>query len=51
VARRHDHGGALLTYEGHGSVTRSPCMEDTVDTYLTDLLVPPAGTTCPAVPS
>ncbi|WP_372443648.1 hypothetical protein [Streptomyces adelaidensis] len=26
-------------------------MEDAVDSYLTDLAVPPRGTSCPAVPS
>ncbi|CAL9322992.1 hypothetical protein SUDANB180_00988 [Streptomyces sp. enrichment culture] len=43
----------LLTYEGHGhgSVTNGPCMENTVDSYLTDLTVPPRHTHCPAVPS
>ncbi|MEU0688125.1 alpha/beta hydrolase [Streptomyces uncialis] len=52
VARQLGRGGALLTYEGHGhgSVTRGPCMRDTVDRYLTDLVVPPRGTRCPAVP-
>lgn len=51
VARQLGRGGVLLTYEGHGhgSVTRGPCMEDAVDGYLTDLAVPPRGTSCPAV--
>ncbi|MER7195809.1 alpha/beta hydrolase [Streptomyces flaveolus] len=53
VARQLGRSGRLLTYEGggHGSVTSGPCMEDAVDNYLTDLLVPPKGTRCPAVPS
>ncbi|MFJ9107037.1 alpha/beta hydrolase [Streptomyces sp. NPDC102283] len=50
VARQLGRGGVLLTYEGHGhgSVTSGPCMEDAVDSYLTDLAVPPRGTSCPA---
>ncbi|GAA2280609.1 peptidase [Streptomyces ruber] len=53
VARQLGRSGVLLTYEGqgHGSVTRGPCMEDAVDSYLADLAVPPRGTNCPAVPS
>ncbi|WP_318199385.1 alpha/beta hydrolase [Streptomyces sp. SCL15-4] len=53
VARQLGRSGVLLTYEGqgHGSVTSGPCMEDAVDSYLTDLEVPPRGTSCPAVPS
>ncbi|WSV52265.1 alpha/beta hydrolase [Streptomyces sp. NBC_01387] len=53
VARQLGRSGALLTYEGqgHGSVTSGPCMEHAVDDYLTDLAVPPRGTSCPAVPS
>ncbi|MFI8934005.1 alpha/beta hydrolase [Streptomyces sp. NPDC053474] len=52
VARQLGRSGKLLTYEGHGhgSVTSGPCMEDAVDSYLTDLAVPPRGTRCPAVP-
>ncbi|MFF4763284.1 alpha/beta hydrolase [Streptomyces sp. NPDC001292] len=52
VARQLGRSGVLLTYEGHGhgSVTSGPCMEDAVDSYLTDLAVPPRGTSCPAVP-
>ncbi|MFJ8165924.1 alpha/beta hydrolase [Streptomyces sp. NPDC096136] len=52
VARQLGRSGVLLTYEGHGhgSVTRGPCMEDAVNAYLTDLAVPPRGTSCPAVP-
>ncbi|MGI5427264.1 alpha/beta hydrolase [Streptomyces sp. CA-179760] len=53
VARQLGRSGVLLTYEGHGhgSVTSGPCMRDAVDGYLTDLAVPPRGTSCPAVPS
>ncbi|MFC8593244.1 alpha/beta hydrolase [Streptomyces atroolivaceus] len=53
VARQLGRNGVLLTYEGHGhgSVTSGPCMEDAVDSYLTDLAVPSRGTSCPAVPS
>lgn len=52
VARQLGRSGVLLTYEGqgHGSVTNGPCMEDTVDSYLTDLAIPARGTSCPAVP-
>ncbi|MFJ7344404.1 alpha/beta hydrolase [Streptomyces sp. NPDC101110] len=50
VARQLGRSGVLLTYEGHGhgSVTSGPCMQDAVDGYLTDLTVPPRGTSCPA---
>ncbi|WP_172387014.1 alpha/beta hydrolase [Streptomyces sp. MNP-20] len=53
VARQLGRSGVLLTYEGHGhgSVTSGPCMENAVDSYLTDLAVPPRGTSCPALPS
>ncbi|MEU7473055.1 alpha/beta hydrolase [Streptomyces sp. NPDC044984] len=53
VARQLGRSGVLLTYggHGHGSVTSGPCMQDAVDSYLTDLAVPPRGTICPAVPS
>ncbi|MEU8703434.1 alpha/beta hydrolase [Streptomyces sp. NPDC048680] len=53
VARQLGRGGVLLTYEGqgHGSVTRGPCMEHAVDGYLTDLTVPARGTRCPAGPA
>ncbi|MFI1755317.1 alpha/beta hydrolase [Streptomyces sp. NPDC020571] len=52
VARQLGRSGVLLTYEGHGhgSVTNGSCMEDAVAGYLTDLVVPPRGTSCPAVP-
>jgi len=50
VTRQLGRSGTLLTYEGqgHGSVTRNPCMQNAVDDYLTDLTVPPRGTRCPA---
>ncbi len=50
VARQLGRSGVLLTYEGHGhgSVTNGPCMENAVDGYLTDLTLPPRGTSCPA---
>ncbi|MFI5775371.1 alpha/beta hydrolase [Streptomyces sp. NPDC051658] len=53
VAQQLGRSGVLLTYEGqgHGSVTNGPCMEDTVDSYLTNLAIPARGTSCPAVPS
>lgn len=53
VARQLGRSGVLLTYEGqgHGSVTSGPCMETAVDRYLTELAVPPRGTSCPAVPA
>ncbi|WP_405982344.1 alpha/beta hydrolase [Streptomyces sp. NBC_00158] len=53
VARQLGGSGVLLTYEGqgHGSVTRGPCVQDAVDGYLTDLVVPRRGTRCPVVPS
>ncbi|MFG1665056.1 alpha/beta hydrolase [Streptomyces sp. Y7] len=52
VTRQLGRSGVLLTYKGHGhgSVTRGPCMEGAVDSYLTDLAVPPEGTSCPAMP-
>ncbi|TCR26208.1 alpha/beta hydrolase [Streptomyces sp. BK205] len=52
VARQLGRSGALLTYEGHGhgSVTSGPCMEHAVNSYLTDLAVPPPGARCPAEP-
>ena len=51
VARQLGRSGVLLTYEGHGhgSVTSGPCMENAVDSYLTDLTLPPRGTSCPAL--
>ncbi|MFK8843833.1 alpha/beta hydrolase [Streptomyces sp. Ac-502] len=46
MTRQLGHSGVLLTYEGHGhgSATSGPCMEDAVDSYLTDLAAPPRGT-------
>jgi pimeloyl-ACP methyl ester carboxylesterase len=41
----------LLTYEGDGHTAflrGGPCIEDAVVEYLVDLVVPPAGTRCPA---
>ncbi len=40
----------LLTWEGEGHTAfgRSPCVGEHVVRYLVDLVVPPAGTTCPA---
>ncbi|MGC4953463.1 alpha/beta hydrolase [Actinomadura citrea] len=50
VARQLGPTGRLLTYEGagHGSYDRGPCMQNTIDAYLTSLTLPPPGTTCPA---
>ncbi|MFD8638417.1 alpha/beta hydrolase, partial [Streptomyces sp. NPDC059656] len=50
VTRQLGRGGMLLTYEGqgHGSVASGPCMERAVDGYLTNLILPPRGTRCPA---
>ena len=41
----------LLTYDGvgHADYFRSPCARAAIDTYLVDLVTPPAGTHCPAV--
>jgi pimeloyl-ACP methyl ester carboxylesterase len=52
VARQFGRHGVLLTYEGwgHGSYNDGPCMQNTVDAYLTSLDVPKRGTACPAVP-
>jgi TAP-like protein len=49
VQRQLGRNGVLVTYAGvgHGSYTRSDCMEQTADAYLIDLTVPPRGTTCP----
>ncbi len=40
--------GVLLTYdgEGHTSVDRSSCVDNTERRYLTDLTIPPAGALC-----
>lgn len=53
VTRQLGRSGVLLTYEGqgHGSVTRGPCMEQAVNGYLTGLTVPPHGTRCPVSPA
>ncbi|QXJ22781.1 alpha/beta fold hydrolase [Actinomadura graeca] len=50
VTRQLGRSGVLLTYDGHGhgSVTNGPCMENTVNAYLTDLKAPAQGATCPA---
>ncbi|GAA2432231.1 alpha/beta hydrolase [Actinomadura vinacea] len=50
VERQLGRSGVLLTYEGHGhgTATDGPCMENSVDAYLTDLKVPARGTSCPA---
>ncbi|MEU9872591.1 alpha/beta hydrolase [Actinomadura sp. NPDC048021] len=50
VARQLGPAGRLLTYAGagHGSYGRGPCMQNTIDAYLTTLTLPPPGTTCPA---
>lgn len=52
VARQLGRQGVLLTYEGwgHGSYSKSPCVEAVVDSYLVGLRLPPRGTRCPAVP-
>lgn len=47
-------GAVLVTYEGDGHTAflrGGPCIEDVVVEYLVDLVVPPAGTSCPAVES
>ncbi|NUR96522.1 MAG: alpha/beta hydrolase, partial [Kribbellaceae bacterium] len=43
--------GVLLTYQGwgHGSYTKSPCMQGAIDNYLIAQDVPKRGTACPAV--
>ncbi|MBE1531726.1 alpha/beta hydrolase [Actinomadura algeriensis] len=53
VARQLGRDGVLLTYEGagHGTYTRSDCVQETIDRYLIDLEVPERGTSCPAVPA
>jgi pimeloyl-ACP methyl ester carboxylesterase len=50
VARQLGRHGVLLTYDGagHGSYSRSDCIEQAVDAYLISLTVPPRGTVCPA---
>jgi pimeloyl-ACP methyl ester carboxylesterase len=51
VAGQLGRQGVLLTYEGwgHGSYSKSPCVQQTIDDYLISLTVPPRGTHCPAV--
>ncbi|MGW3603186.1 MULTISPECIES: alpha/beta hydrolase [unclassified Micromonospora] len=51
VARQLGEHGVLLTYQGwgHGSYTTSPCVAGAVDRYLTSVVVPRPGTSCPAV--
>jgi pimeloyl-ACP methyl ester carboxylesterase len=51
VERQLGRQGVLLTYDGwgHGSYTKSPCMQATIDAYLVSLRVPRRGTSCPAV--
>lgn len=52
VERQLGRYGVLLTYEGwgHGSYTKSPCMQSTIDDYLIAREVPKRGSTCAAVP-
>ena len=42
--------GVLVSYDGneHTSYGRSACVDQTVDDYLVDLVVPPADVDCPA---
>ncbi|MEV1156708.1 alpha/beta hydrolase [Micromonospora chokoriensis] len=51
LARQLGRHGVLLTYQGwgHGSYTTSPCVEQIVDAYLIDLVVPARDANCPAV--
>ncbi|RKN41148.1 alpha/beta hydrolase [Micromonospora endolithica] len=51
VARQLGRSGVLLTYDGwgHGSYTRSACVQTAVDRYLIALRVPARGSHCPAV--
>ncbi|WP_350280545.1 alpha/beta fold hydrolase [Kribbella sp. HUAS MG21] len=52
VARQLGRYGVLLSYEGwgHGSYTKSPCMQRTIDAYLIARDVPERGSSCAAVP-
>ncbi|NIK56052.1 alpha/beta fold hydrolase [Kribbella shirazensis] len=52
VERQLGRYGVLLTYEGwgHGSYTKSPCMQSTIDDYLIARDVPERGSSCAAVP-
>ncbi len=49
LAEQLDHA-VLLTYDGDGHTIygsgESPCVDDLVNAYLVDLVVPPAGTIC-----
>ncbi|MEU8218090.1 alpha/beta hydrolase [Micromonospora taraxaci] len=51
LARQLGRHGVLLTYQGwgHGSYSSSPCVQQTVDAYLIDLVVPARDANCPAV--
>ncbi|MEV4761218.1 alpha/beta hydrolase [Micromonospora chokoriensis] len=51
VARQLGRHGVLLTYQGwgHGSYSSSPCVQQLVDAYLIDLVVPARDAGCPAV--
>ncbi|MGW3785040.1 alpha/beta hydrolase [Micromonospora chokoriensis] len=51
VARQLGRHGVLLTYQGwgHGSYSSSPCVQQIVDDYLIDLVVPARDASCPAV--
>lgn len=51
VVRQLGDRGRLVTYEGWGHVlyTVTPCVDDAVDAYLTDLTMPADGLSCPAV--
>jgi pimeloyl-ACP methyl ester carboxylesterase len=48
TARQLGRHGVLVVYQGagHGSYTRSECMQRIADRYLVSLRVPPRGTTC-----
>ena len=52
VERQLGRSGVLLTYQGwgHGSYTKSPCMQSAVDDYLIAKDVPERGSSCAAVP-
>ncbi|MBB3733258.1 alpha/beta hydrolase [Nonomuraea dietziae] len=51
TAQQIGHEARLLTYEGagHGVYGRSDCTTETIDRYLTSLVVPAPGARCPAV--
>ncbi|MBM7489284.1 pimeloyl-ACP methyl ester carboxylesterase [Micromonospora luteifusca] len=52
VARQLGTHGRLLTYEGsgHASYPRTECTRSSVDRYLVDRVLPPAGASCPSAP-